>query len=228
MTDTIDPEQLQHIVPILTTEHFTLQTGRGNTIAEANGRMTVFLSTVSSTLVALAFIGQISRLGTAFYLFGLVLLPSILALGIFTFERVTQSGIEDAIYLRGINRIRHLYLELAPQLAPYCLLSTHHDWLGTMLEFGIAGPRERRLQPFLNAANMVAMVNSIVAGVFAGLLLGAFFSLPLAVPTVVGIIVFGLSAWLQQWYVRARWSALDRHLGSQFPSDPQLASATEL
>ena len=88
MPDTIEREQLQSIIPIVTTEHFTLQTGRGNTIAEANGRMTVFLSTVSSTLVALAFIGQISRLGTAFYLFGLVLLPSILALGLFTFERV--------------------------------------------------------------------------------------------------------------------------------------------
>lgn len=221
MIDTIDREQLQHIVPILNTEHFTLQTGRGSTIAEANGRVTMFLSTVSSSLVALAFVGQISRLGTAFYLFGLVLLPSILGLGLLTFERVLQSGIEDAIYLRGINRIRHLYVELAPQLAPYFLLSTHDDSVGTMLELGIAGPRERRFfQPFVSASGMVAMVNSIVAGVVAGLLLGALFSLPLAAPTIVGIVVFVLSVGLHQWYGRARWAAMDQSLGSQFPTTP--------
>ena len=221
MTDAIGPEQLQRIIPILTTEHFTLQTGRGNTIAEANGRITMFLSTVSSTLVALAFIGQISRLGAAFYVFGLVLLPSLLAVGLFTFARVVQVAIEDAIYLRGINRIRHLYLELAPQLAPYFLLSTHDDARGTLLELGIAGPRERMLQPFLSASGMVATVNSIVAGVFAGLVLGALVSLPLAATTAAGIIGFVVSVCLHQWHSRARWIASDRRLGSQFPTTPR-------
>ena len=40
-----------------TTEHFTLQTARSNTVSEANGRATVYLAALSSNLIALAFIG---------------------------------------------------------------------------------------------------------------------------------------------------------------------------
>ena len=203
----------------MTTEHFTLETGRGNTIAETNGRVTMLLGTISSTLIALAFIGQISRLGTAFYLFSLVLFPSLFFLGLFTFERVMQSGIEDAIYARGINRIRHFYVEVAPQMAPYFVLSTHDDSRGTMLQMGIVGPAEQRIfQSFLSTSGMVAVVNSIIAGFFAGLLLGALFSPPLVVPTVVGIIVFAISVWLHQWYNRARWIAMNRSMAVLFPS----------
>lgn len=219
MTEPFDAEQLQRIIPMMTTEHFTLQTGRGNTIAETNGRVSILLTSISGALIALAFVGQISRLGTAFYLFSLVLFPSLFFLGLFTFERVMQSGIEDAIYARGINRIRHLYVEVAPQMAPYFVLSTHDDSRGTMLQMGIIGPTEQRiLQSFLSTSGMVAVVNSIVAGVFAGLVVAAFFSPPLALPTVVGIVVFAISVWLHQWYNRARWIAMNRSVPVHFPS----------
>jgi hypothetical protein len=52
-----------------TTEHFNLQTARAATISEANGRASIYLAAVSSNLIALAFIGQMSRLGSAFYAF---------------------------------------------------------------------------------------------------------------------------------------------------------------
>src|SRR5919204_2836191 len=81
-------ERQQHIVQIMTTEHFTLQTARGNTVAETNGRVGVYLRTVSTTLVALAFIGQISHLGPVFSLFGLILFASVFFLGLFTFARL--------------------------------------------------------------------------------------------------------------------------------------------
>jgi hypothetical protein len=38
-------------------------------------------------------------------------LPTLFFMGLITFERVLQSGSADVIYARGINRIRHLYLE---------------------------------------------------------------------------------------------------------------------
>jgi len=62
-------------VTFMTTEHFVLQTARSAGIAELNGRAGFYLAAVSSGLIALAFIGQLSRLGTGFYVFGLVLLP---------------------------------------------------------------------------------------------------------------------------------------------------------
>src|SRR5437763_16877600 len=107
------------LVTIMTTEHLHLQTARSSAIAEANGRSSLFVGAVSSGLVALAFVGQISHLSTAFFVFSLVVLPTLLFMGLITFERVLQSGSADYVYAVGITRIRHLYLEYAPQLQPY-------------------------------------------------------------------------------------------------------------
>ena len=41
----------------------------------------------------------------------MVLFPSLVFWGLVTFERVLESGIEDIIYARSINRIRHLSQE---------------------------------------------------------------------------------------------------------------------
>src|SRR5437588_6617545 len=120
-------ELSSQLVSIMTTEHYTLQTGRSITTAETNGRSSLFVGAVSSGLIALNFVGQISHLGTAFFVFSLVVLPTLLFMGLITFERVLQAGSTDFIYAVGINRIRHLYLEYAPQMQPYLILSAHDD-----------------------------------------------------------------------------------------------------
>jgi len=102
------------ILQILTTEHYNLQAARSATTFEANGRTNLFLGAVSSSVVALAFIGQISEMNRAFFLFALILLPSLIFLGLVTFIRVDQTGTEDMIASRGINHIRHYYAETAP------------------------------------------------------------------------------------------------------------------
>ena len=56
-----DKEAQQQILQFMTTEHFTLQTARSATIAEANGRCALFMGSVSSAVVAVAFIGQASK-----------------------------------------------------------------------------------------------------------------------------------------------------------------------
>src|SRR5229473_452357 len=112
---------------MMTTEHYNLQTGRSITTAETNGRSSLFVGAVSSGLIALTFVGQISHLGTAFFVFSLVVLPTLLFMGLITFGRVMQAGLADVTYARGINRIRHLYLEYAPEMQPYFILGSHHD-----------------------------------------------------------------------------------------------------
>ena len=52
-----------------TTEHFNLQTARSLTVSEANGRASIYLAALSSNLIALAFIAQVSGLGGAFHAF---------------------------------------------------------------------------------------------------------------------------------------------------------------
>ncbi len=210
-------ELTSQLVAIMTTEHYTLQTGRSMTIAEANGRASLFVGAVSSGLVALAFVGQLSHLGTAFFVFSLVVLPTLFFMGLITFERVLQSGSADVIYARGINRIRHLYLEYAPQMQPYFVLSSHDD---SSLPIESLGARHRaRWQVFLSMAGMVAIINSVLAGSFVGLGLSAF-SLPLVVTTSAGGVTFLASVGLHQRYQWRQWRQLERHLPVLFPSPP--------
>jgi len=161
------------VVAIMTTEHYNLQSGRAMTISDSSGRSSLFLSTVSITLVALAFVGQFSQLGTAFYRFALVLLPSLFFIGFVTFERVLQSAIEDFILARGINRLRHFYVELAPTVKDYFILSTHDD---EQSAFGNMGLRRSPWQVFLTTPGMIAFIDSVLAGAFAGLLVSYLFA----------------------------------------------------
>ncbi len=223
-----EPKQLElssQLVSIITTEHYNLQTGRSMTISEANGRASLFLSTVSSTLVALAFVGQIAHLGVAFFVFSLVLFPSLLFLGLVTFERVLQSSIEDTIYARGINRLRHLYLEYAPQMEPYFILSKYDDSLGIMTNMGVRGSW---WQTFLSMPGMIEVLNSILTGAFIGLLLyaillgtsGAFAQTTFAlfICAIGGVVGFLISVVLHQQYQYRQWQRADQHLTVRFPS----------
>jgi hypothetical protein len=182
----LSDEQQQRLISIMVTEHFALAGGRGNTISEANGRASVFLSTVSSSLIALTFVGQISELGTAFYVFALVLLPTLFFLGLVTFERTLQSSIEDMFMSRGINRIRHLYVELAPQSERYFIYPTSDDPAAWMRDMGVT---RAWWQLFLTTAGMVSIINGVIAGVFAGLLIHQFVTGSLLVGFGSGIAV---------------------------------------
>src|SRR3954453_11412405 len=71
-----------------TTEHFNLQTARAITVSETNGRAAIYLAALSSNLIALAFIGQMSELGAEFYAFALILLPVLTFVGVVTFLRL--------------------------------------------------------------------------------------------------------------------------------------------
>jgi len=206
-------ELSSQLVTIMTTEHYNLQSGRSMTISESNGRSSLFVGAVSSGLIALTFVGQISHLGTAFFVFSLVVLPTLFFMGLITFERVLQSGSTDVIYARGINRIRHLYLEYAPQMQPYFILSSHDD---TSLPMENLGANISWWQVFLSMAGMMAVLNSVLAGSFVGLLLAAF-AVPLWASTCAGVVTFLVGVVIHQRYQWRQWMRLDRDLPVLFP-----------
>ena len=210
-------ELSSQLVAIMTTEHYNLQTARSMTISEANGRSSLFVGAVSSGLVALAFVGQISHLGTAFFVFSLVVLPTLFLMGLITFERVLQSGTADMMYARGINRIRHLYLEYAPQMQPYLILSAHDDREGTQSQEAM---HTSWVQVFLSTASMIAVINSVLVGSFVGLLL-AVLTFPLWIGASVGVVVFLVSLGLHQRYQSEQWTRMERSLPILFPSQPR-------
>jgi hypothetical protein len=209
-------ELSSQLTSIVTTEHYNLQTGRAMTISEANGRSSLFVGAVSSGLIALTFVGQISHLGTAFFVFSLVELPTLIFMGLITFERVLQSGSADFMYARGINRIRHLYLEYAPQLQPYFILSSHDD-REEML--GSEAMQASWIQVFLSTAGMIAVINSVLVGSFVGLLI-AVFTFPLWVCTSAGVVTFLVCVVIHQRSQWRQWMRLDRNISVLFPSQP--------
>src|SRR5215207_4316631 len=162
--DQLSDDQRQKMLQFMTTEHSALQAGRSATIFETGARIAAFLGTVSSALVALAFVGQISRLGTAFFAFALVLLPTLFFLGLVTFERTMQLGIEDYIYAVGMSRIRHFFVEMVPQAERYFVGSTHDDLSTTMAPTVFGRPVSQvslGWQSLLTVTGAIAIVNSV-------------------------------------------------------------------
>ncbi len=169
-------------VTFATTEHFNLQTARAVTVSEADGRASIYLAALSSNLIALAFIGQMSRLGVAFYAFALILLPVLAFVGTVTFLRLVQSSVEDIAYAHRIALVRSFYLRVSPELEPYLVVLR-----GSQAAPFHRAPRGSQLT--LTAAGMVAAVNSVVVAACAGLVLVAAGVHSLAIPVAAGALV---------------------------------------
>ena len=180
-------DRLGPAVTMATTEHFNLQNcPRGHHLGGKRPREHLPSRSVSSNLIALAFIGQMSRLGTAFYAFSLLLLPVLAFVGVVTFQRLVQCSLEDIAYAQRIARLRSLYVALAPELESY-LLVLRGDPAESLLHGGRLGPSRRQLT--LTTAGMVAVMNSVVIGASAGLVLAAMGYTSLAVTLAAGAVV---------------------------------------
>jgi hypothetical protein len=180
----------QQLLTALTTEHFGLAGARAQATGESSARAALYISSVSSTLVALGFIGQITEVGDAFNVFALTALPTLYVLGLFTFIRTIESGVEDLMMGRAINRIRNYYLQIAGEEARYFMLSGHDDAIGVMQNMGVS--LERR-QQYFTAATMIAVINSVVGGGAVAIAVGALTGEPLGICAGVGGVVAVIS-----------------------------------
>ena len=205
------------ILQILIAEHNNLQAIRSGTIYESAGRTTLYLGAVSSSLVALAFIGQISEMGDAFIFFALILLPSLIFLGVVTFIRVYQTGTEDMVASRGINRIRHYYVEVAPHIKDYFILSTHDDMKGMLTNMGVQ--KQGWWQLFVSTHGLVGVINSILAAVFFGLVTSTILNASVTITVLCGLIVFVISEYLHFRYQNVAYKQSEQSLKVLFPSD---------
>src|SRR5215208_3700428 len=190
----------QALLTMLTTEHFTLQGSRATTVSESSSRAALYMGSVSSTLIALGFLAQVSDIGDAFDVFALVVLPTLFALGIFTFVRTVESSVEDVLYGRAINRIRAYYLEMAGPEARWFVMSGHDDALGVLANMGI---QPSRWQLYFTVSNMVATVNSVVGGSAVALAIGRLLDAPLGVAAAAGALAAAASFALHR-----RWDRL--------------------
>jgi hypothetical protein len=191
-----EPAGSAQLLTALTTEHFTLQGARAQTMSEASSRASVFVFSVSSALVALGFIGQVSELGDPFYVFALTVLPTLYLLGCVTFVRLVECGAEDFRYGLAVNRIRHYYKEIAGERANLFLLSGHDDGRGVFENMGLSAENRSPLFAFSTA---VAVIAGIVGGGAIALAIGQVLDASLGVSAAVGAVaaVASVIAWLR-------------------------------
>ena len=150
----------------LLTEHFVLQSVRGVTVSESSSRASIYLMTLSSSLVAFGFLAQ-----TPFALGFLgVMIPVIVILGFFTYERLIQTSLEDVAALDAIQRIRRHYAKLLPGAEEFFPAPRGRHALNELLDIGTHGSWRG---VFFTMSTAIAVVNSIVAGAGVSILVAA-------------------------------------------------------
>jgi hypothetical protein len=201
---------------ILSTEHWSLLASRNLAWNESFSRAGIFLTALSGAIVALALVAQASDFGEGFRLFGLVILPVVLFIGIGTSLRLDSSSYHDVICVIGMNRIRAAYLELAPDLARYFVMGTNDDFDGIEATMGVVPGRSFPLSVIAATPWLVSTMNAVLAGAIGALLtmqLGAD-----AWPAiVVGAIVFVLALAFVGLYER---SQIRKLIGAHRPMFP--------
>jgi hypothetical protein len=143
----------------------------------------MFLAAISGGLVALGLVATASSLGSAFYGFGLVLLPTLAFVGVVTFGRTLQSSIEDTEYARRIALLRGYYFGNAPEIAPYLLRVPPAERL---LMERVPGDR---WQGFRTVAGMIAVITAVLAGSTATLAAILIIDHSLAAAVIAGTLV---------------------------------------
>ena len=162
----------------LVTEHFALQSVSSSTISESGSRAALYLSALSSGLVAIGFASS-SRKSLVALSFSV--LPTVFILGWFTTIRLIETSVENIVCRRRIEKIRRYYATLDPRYRGF--FDADYDTAG------LHGVRYGGRSVLFTMASMVLLVNSVLGGAAATLicLLGA--RLPAAVGVVVGVAV---------------------------------------
>ncbi len=212
-----DPRALQ----ILSTEHWSLLATRSLSWGESFSRAGLFLSVVSATAVALALVGQATDFGDRFVAFALVMLPIDLFVGLATFTRLDEVNAEDTVWVNGMNRIRHAYLEINPSLAPYFITGSTDDVAGLQRTIGMHRPGSPVAHWIVTMPGMIAVINGVLAGLIVGLAINTVVRMAMEGAIVAGVVAgVAVSVILA---VRSR-SSYAWLLGAQrpnFPSDPE-------
>jgi hypothetical protein len=153
---------------ILATEHWSLLATRSMTWNEIFSRATMFITVLSAAVVGIALVAQATDFGPGARVFALLVLPVVLLVGLMTFVRLGEANSHDIMLVIGMNRLRHAYLELAPELEPY-FVTAHHDDHAAILQTYGAGYRYSVGRVLGGTPALVAIINVVLAGVVAAL-----------------------------------------------------------
>jgi hypothetical protein len=191
----------------LVTEHFVLQSTSSATISESGSRVAIYLSSLSSGLVAIGFASSSPRTLAAL---AFTVLPTVFVLGWFTVVRLIDTSVANLISQRRMELIRRYYASLAPGAAVY--------FEGDDSVTGNHGVQYGRWSFLFTMASMVILVNSVLGGATAALVGRLAVQAPIAAATVAGVIVGLVLLGLSLRYEQRR--LIPVVLGSRGPAGP--------
>ena len=160
----------------LGTEYFVLQSMASSTISESGSRVSIYLSSLASGLVALGFSSSSPR---AFASLAFTVLPTVFVLGWFTIVRLIDTSVANVVSLRRMELIRAYYAALAPMAPPYFGVDGQVT--------GEHGVRYGRWSFLFTMASMVIMVNCVLGGATIALLCDLAFKVPLPGAASIGV-----------------------------------------
>lgn len=168
----------------LGTEYFVLQSTASSTISESGSRVSIYLSSLASGLVALGFTSSSPR---AFASLAFTVLPTVFVLGWFTIVRLTDTSVANVVSLRRMELIRGYYAALAPMAPPYFGAAGAPAGPPGGPQAGEHGVRYGRWSFLFTMASMVITVNCVLFGATIALLFDLAFKVPLPAAAGVGV-----------------------------------------
>ena len=196
--DPVASEKLQ----ILATEHWSLLATRALTYQEALGRVNIFLAVLSGAVIALALIAQADRFGSTFFAIAIFMLAVVFFVGVATVRRLLMLNHDDYKWVAGMNRLRHAYLDIHPELEPYFITSHFDDLAGNLKTLGLEPASAPLLGTvFHGLVTLPGMLGVIVASVGAAIagLADAGFGAPTSVDLLIGTLAFAASLVVIFW-----------------------------
>ena len=163
---------------ILSTEHWSLIAARALTYQESLGRVSMFLGVLSGAVIALALIAQVDLFGTTFIAVAIFMLAVVFFIGVATIRLLQMLNLDDYTWVVGMNRLRHAYLDLHPELEPYFTTSQYDDVVGSLKTLGLSPSSAPLLgsifNGFITLPGMLGVSVSSVGAAIAGLAASGF------------------------------------------------------
>jgi hypothetical protein len=170
----------------LATEHWSLLATRSMTWNEIFSRTGTYLTVLSATVIALSLVANATGFGQDFQTFALLILPVVLLVGVATYFRLVEADIEDAWLVIGMNRLRHAYLELAPELEAY-FVASHHDDAPGMLQTYSFRSRVGLTHWLSGSPVIVGIIDAVVTGVLTAVVCQAL-GAGVVLRTIAGVL----------------------------------------
>ena len=209
---------------VLATEHWGLLATRSMVWNEMFARAGMFLTTLTGAVVALALVAQATKFSTGFLIFALAVLPVVLFVGFASVVRMGRANYYDSLCVVGMNRIRHAYLQLTPEVEPFLVMATHDDIDSINISSGYR-PGASLVGGVLVSSTFVMTVVTAVVGAAIGAviaqLLGATTAWSVAAGAAGFLIMFGLQTWFAYREISSGMRAYQPMFPAPNTPDPQ-------